>query len=41
MVPGGGPAPIPTLSEWAMIFLGLLLAALAFRHLRRQSSSHV
>jgi len=41
IVPGGGPAPIPTLSEWAMIFLGLLLAALAFRHLRRQSSSHV
>jgi len=34
--PGGGSAPIPTLSEWGMNLLGLLLLALAAPALRRR-----
>ncbi|PUE49573.1 IPTL-CTERM sorting domain-containing protein [Limnohabitans sp. 2KL-51] len=30
-------APIPTLSEWAMIFLASLMGMFAFTRIRRQS----
>ncbi len=34
--PGGGPAAVPTLSEWAMILFGTILAAGAALHLQRR-----
>lgn len=34
--PAPPPAPVPTLSEWAMILLGLMLAGGAALHLQRQ-----
>jgi hypothetical protein len=42
IVDPGGPAlvtpdPIPTLSEWAMIFLASLMGMFAFARIRRQS----
>jgi hypothetical protein len=33
---GGGPTPVPTLGEWGMIFLTLLLGVFAWLRLRRQ-----
>ncbi|MFC5346087.1 IPTL-CTERM sorting domain-containing protein [Brevundimonas staleyi] len=33
---GAPPAPVPTLSEWAMILLGLMLAGGAALHLQRR-----
>ncbi len=32
----GGPAPVPTLSEWAMILFGLILAGGAALHIQRR-----
>ena len=35
--PGGGPIPTPTLSEWAMILLSMLLAMAGFAAMRRRA----
>ena len=35
---GSGPTPIPTLSEWAMLLLGLLLSGLVWRQLAAPAS---
>ena len=34
--PGGGPAAVPTLSEWAMILLGVILAGCAALYVQRR-----
>jgi len=34
--PPGPPAPVPTLSEWSLIVLVMLLAAIGYRRVRKQ-----
>ncbi len=36
-IAAAGPTPVPTLSEWAMIFLASLMGMFAFARIRRQS----
>lgn len=36
-IAAAGPTPVPTLSEWAMIFLANLMGMFAFARIRRQS----
>lgn len=38
---GGAPAPVPTLSEWGMILLSVLLAGAGYHYLLSQSKVHV